>query len=84
MVAIARHIAHVASSKICHDNKRTQVKKHNQAIRALGRQMVHVDLGVGEIRPKVRRSFKNRLKILAGCSSLSLLHLPKARQNEQH
>ena len=42
MVAIARHVAHVASSKICYDKKRTQVKKHNQAIRALGRQMVHV------------------------------------------
>ena len=59
MVAIARHIAHVAWSKICHDNKRTQVKKHNQAIRALGRQMVHVIWAL----VKSGRKYEDRSKI---------------------
>ena len=59
MVAIARHIAHVASSKICHDKKRAQVKKHNQAIRALGRQMVHVTWAL----VKSGRKCENRPKI---------------------
>ena len=42
MVAIARHIPHVPSSKAYYDKKRAEGKKHNQAIRALGRQMIRV------------------------------------------
>jgi transposase len=42
MVAIARHIKGVASSKAYYDRKRAQGKKHNQAIRALGRHLVRV------------------------------------------
>jgi len=42
MVAIARHIPHVSSSKAYYDKKRAEGKKHNQAIRALGRQMIRV------------------------------------------
>ncbi len=42
MVAVARHIPHVTSSKIYYDKKRAEGKKHNQAIRALGRQIIRV------------------------------------------
>ena len=42
MVAVARHIPHVASSKAYYDRKRAEGKKHNQAIRALGRQLIRV------------------------------------------
>jgi len=42
MVAIARHIPHAPSSKAYYDKKRAEGKKHNQAIRALGRQMIRV------------------------------------------
>ena len=42
MVAVARHIAHVPTSKAYYDKKRAEGKKHNQAIRALGRQLIRV------------------------------------------
>jgi len=42
MVAVARHIPHVPSSKAYYDRKRAEGKKHNQAIRALGRQLIRV------------------------------------------
>jgi transposase len=42
MVAIARHLPHVPASRAYYDKKRAEGKKHNQAIRALGRQMIRV------------------------------------------
>ena len=42
MVAVARHIPHVPTSKAYYDKKRAEGKKHNQAIRALGRQLIRV------------------------------------------
>lgn len=42
MVAVARHIPYVPSSKAYYDRKRAEGKKHNQAIRALGRQLIRV------------------------------------------
>jgi transposase len=59
MVAVARHIPHVASSKIYYDKKRAEGKKHNQAIRALGRQMVRVIWAL----VKSGRQYENRSKI---------------------
>ena len=42
MVAVARHIAHVPTSRAYYDKKRAEGKKHNQAIRSLGRHLVRV------------------------------------------
>jgi hypothetical protein len=42
MTAIARHIETSDQSRIYYDKKRKEGKKHNQAIRALGRHMVRV------------------------------------------
>lgn len=42
MVAIARHLPHVPTSRAYYDKKRAEGKKHNQAIRALGRQLIRV------------------------------------------
>jgi len=42
MVAVARHIKEVPGSKGYYDKKRTEGKKHNQAIRALGRHLTRV------------------------------------------
>jgi len=42
MVAVARHMEQVPQSRAYYDKKRAQGKKHNQAIRALGRQLVRV------------------------------------------
>lgn len=42
MVAVARHIASVPASRAYYDKKRAEGKKHNQAIRALGRHLVRV------------------------------------------
>lgn len=42
MTAIARHINLVAESKLYYDKKRLEGKKHNQAVRSLGRHMVRV------------------------------------------
>lgn len=42
MTAVARHIDHVSESKAYYDKKRTEGKKHNQAVRALGRHLVRV------------------------------------------
>ena len=42
MTAIARHIKCVEESKCYYDKKRAEGKKHNQAIRSLGRHMVRV------------------------------------------
>lgn len=42
MVAVARHIAHVPTSRAYYDKKRAEGKRHNQAIRSLGRHLVRV------------------------------------------
>jgi hypothetical protein len=42
MVAVARHIECVPASRAYYDRTRAEGKKHNQAIRALGRQLVRV------------------------------------------
>jgi len=42
MTAVARHIAMTPESKKYYDRKRAEGKKHNQAIRSLGRHMVRV------------------------------------------
>lgn len=42
MVAVARHIACVPASREYYGKKRAEGKKHNQAIRALGRHWVRV------------------------------------------
>ena len=42
MNAVARHIDHCPESKIYYDKKRAEGKKHNQAVRALGRHMIRV------------------------------------------
>lgn len=42
MVAVARHVEYVPSSRAYYDKKRAEGKKHNQAIRALGRHLVRV------------------------------------------
>lgn len=42
MVALARHYPQVAASQIYYDKKRAEGKKHNQAVRALGRHMIRV------------------------------------------
>ncbi len=58
MVAVARHIPHVPSSQAYYNKKRAEGKKHNQAIRALGRQLIRVIWALVknnrqyEVRPK--------------------------------
>ena len=42
MTAVARHIDCVPESKAYYDRKRAEGKKHNQAVRALGRHLVRV------------------------------------------
>jgi transposase len=42
MTAVARHVACVTSSRAYYDKKCREGKKHNQAIRALGRHLVRV------------------------------------------
>jgi transposase len=42
MTAVARHIHFCDESKIYYDRKRAEGKKHNQAVRSLGRHMVRV------------------------------------------
>jgi transposase len=42
MVAVARHMEQVPRSRAYYDKKRAQGKMHNQAVRALGRQLVRV------------------------------------------
>jgi transposase len=42
MTAVARHIKHVPQSEAYYDRKRAEGKKHNQAVRALGRHLVRV------------------------------------------
>ena len=42
MTAVDRHIRSVPRSKAYYDKKRSEGKKHNQAIRAMGRHMVRV------------------------------------------
>lgn len=42
MTAVARHIAQVPESRTYYEKKRAEGKKHNQAVRALGRHMVRV------------------------------------------
>jgi transposase len=42
MVAVARHVECVPVSRAYYDKKRAEGKKHNQAVRALGRHLVRV------------------------------------------
>jgi transposase len=42
MAAVARHINQVPESRAYYDKKRAEGKRHNQAVRALGRHMVRV------------------------------------------
>ena len=42
MIAVARHLVQVPRSRAYYDKKRAQGKAHNQAVRALGRQLVRV------------------------------------------
>ena len=42
MIAVAHHIREVPESKIYYERKRKEGKKHNQAVRSLGRHMVRV------------------------------------------
>lgn len=42
MTATARHIAHNSEAKKYYDKKRAEGKKHNQAVRALGRHLIRV------------------------------------------
>ena len=42
MSAVARHIDHVPESRAYYDKKRAEGKRHNQAVRALGRHLVRV------------------------------------------
>jgi len=42
MTAVARHMEQVAVSRAYYEKKRAQGKTHNQAVRALGRQLVRV------------------------------------------
>jgi len=42
MVAVARHIQQVESSRAYYERKRSEGKRHNRAVRALGRQLVRV------------------------------------------
>ena len=40
--AVARHIERVPESRLYYEKKRAEGKKHNQAVRALGRHLVRV------------------------------------------
>ena len=42
MICTTRHMACVAQSRVYYDRKRAQGKRHNQAVRALGRHLVRV------------------------------------------
>jgi len=42
MIALVRHIGQVPESRIYYQKKRREGKKHNQAVRALGRHLVRV------------------------------------------
>ncbi|MBC7221309.1 hypothetical protein H5T55_07600 [Candidatus Bipolaricaulota bacterium] len=42
MTAVARHMAKVPQSRAYYEKKRAEGKKHNQAVRALGRHLVRV------------------------------------------
>jgi hypothetical protein len=42
MTAVARHYAHTPQSKAYYDKKRGEGKKHNQAVRSLGRHVTRV------------------------------------------
>lgn len=48
MVAVARHIECAPESRAFYDKKRAEGKKHNQAIRALGRHLVRVIWALGK------------------------------------
>ncbi len=42
MTAVARHYLHTPQSKVYYEKKRAEGKKHNQAVRSLGRHMTRV------------------------------------------
>ena len=42
MVALAQHYPQVGASQAYYDKKRAEGKKHNQAVRALGRHLIRV------------------------------------------
>jgi transposase len=58
MVAVARHYPLVAASQSYYDKKRNEGKKHNQAVRALGRHMIRVIWAL----VKSGRKYENREK----------------------
>lgn len=58
MIAVARHIPLVGSSRTYYDKKRAEGKKHNQAVRALGRHMIRVIWSL----VKNGREYENRSK----------------------
>lgn len=66
MVAVARHIACVPASRIYYDKKRVEGKKHNQAIRSLGRHLVRVIWAM----VKQGRNYEMREKILENLSGM--------------
>lgn len=60
MTAVARHINYVPESTVYYDKKRAEGKKHNQAVRSLGRHLIRViwsmlkyerDYEVREVKP---------------------------------
>jgi transposase len=61
MIAVARHAEKVAASRAYYEKKRLQGKTHNQAIRALGRQLVRVIWSM----LKQRRDYELRREISA-------------------
>lgn len=58
MVAVARHYPLVDASKAYYDKKRAEGKKHNQAVRALGRHLIRVIWSL----VKNNRKYEDRLK----------------------
>lgn len=58
MVATARHYPHVNASQAYYDKKRAEGKKHNQAVRSLGRHLIRVIWAL----VKSGRNYENRSK----------------------
>ncbi len=77
MTAVARHIAYVPLSRAYYDKKRAEGKKHNQAIRSLGRHLVRVIWALVK-KGKNTKYAKIRLQFQAGCSGLYFICKLKA------
>lgn len=61
MTGVARHIDHSAEAKKYYDKKRSEGKKHNQAVRALGRHLTRVIFSM----LKNNRDYEIREKLIA-------------------